>query len=343
MRVVLRLVVFLVLLCVALVGVAFVLPSTSHVERSVTIDRPASQLYLLLSSFRRFNEWSPWHARDPQATYTYTGPAEGVGATLAWSSTHPDVGNGSQTIAALTPGKSVDAALDFGDMGKPSARYTLEPQSVGTKVTWSLDSSLPINLDGGFFWNVTGRYMGLFMDRMVGPDFEQGLRSLKSLAETFPNVDIAGLEPALVDLAPRKIVYVTGSVALEDPAAAPAALKNALTQVWRFASEKQLAIEGQPLTLTRANDGSTWTFDAGVGAAWDVMPQDASVLGGESPAGRAVRVVHEGAWKDLARTVQRAYGWIAVKGYRTRDRLMQEYSGDVAAPAVKVTVSIPVE
>lgn len=343
MRVVLRLVAYLVVLLVVLIGVAFVLPSRMHAERSVTIDRPASQLYLLLSSLRRFNEWSPWHARDPQATYTYSGPAQGVGAKLAWSSTHADVGSGSQTIVALTPGQSIDIELDFGEHGKSTARYTLAPQSVGTKVTWSLDGDLPLALDGRFFMNVAGRYMGLFMDRLVGPDFEAGLRSLKTLAETFPNVDISGLEPEVVELTPRKIVYVSGAVALEDPAAAPAALKGAFTQVWRYASEKQLPIEGQPLTLTRAHDGATWTFDAGVGAAWDVMPQDASILGGQTPAGRAVRVVHEGAWKDLAKTVQRAYGWIAVKGYRTRDRVLQEYAGDVTAPEVKVTVSIPIE
>ena len=45
----------------------------------------------------------------------------------------------------------------------------------GTHVTWSFDSDMgagPI-----------GRYFGLLMDRMVGPDFEGGLANLKALAE----------------------------------------------------------------------------------------------------------------------------------------------------------------
>ena len=85
MRFVLRLVVFLLVAVVAAIGIAFVLPSTSHVERSITIDRPASQIYMLLSGFKRFNEWSPWAARDPDTKYTWSGPDSGVGAKLAWS------------------------------------------------------------------------------------------------------------------------------------------------------------------------------------------------------------------------------------------------------------------
>lgn len=343
MRFLLRLVAFLAFLVVAAIGVAFVLPSTSHVERSITIDRPASQVYLLLSSFKRFNEWSPWYGRDPQTIYTHSGPAVGVGAKLAWSSQRSDVGEGSQTIVAATPDQSVSIELDFGDFGKPDARFTLTPAGGATRVTWSFDGKHPLEVGRAFVWNVVGRYMGLAMDRMVGPDYENGLRKLKDLVETFPNVDIAGLAPELVDLAPRKIIYVSTSTALEEPEVVVAALKDAFAQVWRFASEHKLTIEGSPVTLTRAFDGTTWTFDAGIGAAWDVMPQDGSVLGRETPAGRAVRVVHTGPIAGLARTAQQLHAWIAVKGWKARDVTMHEYHGDVAAPEVNVVVSVPVD
>ncbi|HVJ61358.1 MAG TPA: SRPBCC family protein [Tahibacter sp.] len=343
MRFVLRLVVFLLVAVVAAIGIAFVLPSTSHVERSITIDRPASQVYMLLSGFKRFNEWSPWAARDPDTQYTWSGPDSGVGAKLAWSSMRSDVGSGSQTIVALKDNESVAIELDFADFGKSNARFALAPVGVGTKVTWSLDSELPLAFDRNFAWNVVGRYMGLAMDRMLGPDYEAGLKNLKRLVETFPNADVAGITPELVELAPRKIVYVTQTVALDDPAAVAQSLREAFAQVWRFAGDKKLALTGGRLTLTRAFDGASWTYDAGAGAEWDVMPQDASVLGRQAPAGRAVRVVHTGSLRNLPKTVQQAHAWIAVRGLKTRDMTLQEYSGEPDAPDLKVVVSIPVE
>ena len=343
MRFVLRLVVFLLVAVAAAIGVAFVLPSTSHVERSITIDRPASQVYMLLSSLKRFNEWSPWYARDPNATYTHSGPDGAVGAKFAWASTHSDVGSGSQTIVALKPNEAVEAELDFGDFGKSTARYTLAPNGIGTRVTWSFDKQLPLAFDRDFGWNFAGRYMGLVMDRMLAPDYEAGLSNLKRLVESFPNVDITGIAPELVELAPRKIIYVSGTVALDDPAVLAQSLRDAFVRVWRFAADKKLALAGERLTLTRAFDGASWTYEAGVGAAWDVMPQDALVLGRELPGGRAVRVTYVGPLKGLTRTVQQAHAWIAVQGLKARDMTQQEYIGDVESSDLKVVVSIPVE
>ena len=41
-----------------------------HVERSIIIERPPSHVFDVLNSFKRFNEWSPWHAIDPDAKYS---------------------------------------------------------------------------------------------------------------------------------------------------------------------------------------------------------------------------------------------------------------------------------
>ena len=80
-------------------------------------------------------------------------------------------------------GKSLTTALDFGDMGKSTARFLLAPEGQGTRVTWTLDGDTPITLDGKFLFGVIGRYMTLSMDKMVGKDFETGLGKLKAAAE----------------------------------------------------------------------------------------------------------------------------------------------------------------
>lgn len=169
--------IFLVLGLVALFFVtALFLPKAAHVERSVATSASPATVYGLVDGYQRFNEWSPWARLDPDTKYTYSGPATGVGARMEWASAHPDVGNGSQEMIEVEPGQYVTSKLDFG-MGYPTtSTIRLVPAGTGTHVTWSLDTDLSGSL--------VGRYFGLALGRMVGPDYERGLAQLKSVAES---------------------------------------------------------------------------------------------------------------------------------------------------------------
>lgn len=164
----------LILLGVLLGAGSLLLPGRTHVERSITIERPPAEVFATLNSFRRFNEWSPWFAADPQAKYTYEGPAEGVGAGMRWSGNQA-VGSGSQRITESRAPERVVVALDFD--GHPSvATYTLTAEGAGaTRVTWAFDT------EHGY--NPISRWFGLLFDRMLGADYERGLAQLKTLSE----------------------------------------------------------------------------------------------------------------------------------------------------------------
>lgn len=162
------------LLGVVLIGGSLLLPASTHVERSVVIQRAPADVYATLNSFRRFHEWSPWAEADPQAKYTYEGPAEGVGAIMKWSGNQA-VGSGSQHIVESVPNARIRVALDF-DGSEAMAVYTLTPEAGNaTRLTWGFDA------DHGF--NPFGRWFGLLFERMMGPDFERGLAKLKALLE----------------------------------------------------------------------------------------------------------------------------------------------------------------
>ncbi|QQP95853.1 SRPBCC family protein [Lysobacter enzymogenes] len=165
----------IVLLAVVFAGGGLLLPDKSHVERSATIDRPPAQVYAMLDSFKRFNEWSPWYQLEPDAKYSYSGPDSGVGAGMAWEG--KKVGRGSQRIAESVPQSKIAVALDF-DGSQATATYTLVAEGEGTRVTWALDS------DHGY--NLMGRWIGLLMEKMVGKDYEQGLARLKQVLENDP-------------------------------------------------------------------------------------------------------------------------------------------------------------
>jgi hypothetical protein len=178
MLIVKRILLGIVILAAVLVVIAYILPRHATVFRSVEIAAPAAANYPIVSDLRRFNEWSPWAEIDPATEYTFTGPTDGVGQTMNWSSANPTVGSGSQTITRLEPGRTVETALDFGVQGIANASLDLEPAGSGTKVTWGFTTDL------GF--NPIYRYFGLMFDSWIGADYEKGLAKLKTVVESGP-------------------------------------------------------------------------------------------------------------------------------------------------------------
>ena len=98
-----------------------------------------------------------------------------MGSRLDWRSDHKQVGSGTQVITESTPDSRVASDLDFGERGRATATFVLEPAGTGTLIAWNLETDLGLN--------PLARWTGLMMDRWVGTDFERGLVGLKRLAE----------------------------------------------------------------------------------------------------------------------------------------------------------------
>jgi hypothetical protein len=97
-----------------------------------------------------------------------------MGAKWSWDS--KSEGRGSMEFMRVEPNRRVDYRLVFPDFNMTSrGSLVLEPAGSGTDVVWVHRGDT-----GG---NPLKHYLAAMMDRMVGPDFEQGLANLKSLAE----------------------------------------------------------------------------------------------------------------------------------------------------------------
>jgi polyketide cyclase/dehydrase/lipid transport protein len=173
----LRIVLFVVLAIVAVLALVITLqPAAFVIERSTTIEAPPSVIYPHLVSPRAQNVWSPFVQGDPQMKLEYSGPESGVGAKSAWQS--PQRGNGSMTVTQAAQDREVDLQLDFLRPMKATnqARFTLEPAGSGTRVSWRMEGR------NGFVGKAFSLAMN--MDKLVGGEFEKGLASLKTLAES---------------------------------------------------------------------------------------------------------------------------------------------------------------
>jgi len=168
------LVVVIASLAVLLTLVGFLLPSKFRVERSTEIRAPAEKVYALVQDPREWAKWTVWNQRDPRMTMSYSGAPSGQGAKWSWQS--KSEGNGAMEFTRAEPHKLVEYRLSFPDFGMSSTGLlTLTGGATGTRLSWSNEGEMGAN---PFM-----RYFALVMDRMAGPDFEQGLARLKALAE----------------------------------------------------------------------------------------------------------------------------------------------------------------
>jgi len=168
---------------IALIGIisAFLSPK-SHLERSAVINAPAATIFEQINTIKNTNKWQPWGMQDPNIKVSYEGPESGVGAKMNWES--EKMGNGSQWIIESTASRHVKVGMQFADFwGTYSGEINLEPAEGGTKVIWTYDGDVT---GSGMASSVMGKFMGLFLDNMLGKDYEQGLSNLKTIAESAP-------------------------------------------------------------------------------------------------------------------------------------------------------------
>ena len=175
MKFLIRGIVTLLTLVVALLAIGFALPSQFKVQRSIEIGAPAAKVYPLIAAPAAWSKWSVWNQRDPKMTLEYAGPESGAGARWRWQS--ESEGNGEMEFTEAEVDRRIAYRLSFPDMGMQSTGLlTIEPAASGVRLTWTNEGDM-----GG---NPVNRWFGLFMDRLVGPDFETGLANLKKLAES---------------------------------------------------------------------------------------------------------------------------------------------------------------
>jgi hypothetical protein len=159
------------LILAALAGLIAMRPSEFRIARSRKVAAPPDVVHGYVNDFRKWPEWSPWEKRDPAMKREISGASAGTGAVYFWSG-NDQVGEGRMTITDSRAPESVTIRLEF---LKPwtatnTTQFDFAPSGDGTNVTWAM----------GGHHNFVGKFFCLFMnmDKMVGPDFEQGLANL---------------------------------------------------------------------------------------------------------------------------------------------------------------------
>jgi len=177
-----RIVLVVLLIPILLVVVSLFLPSTYRVERSMMMNARAGAVFPYINSLKQWPEWTDYWsvAKYPGMEIGFgslAGPEAGVGASYVWEDKSAKfTGPGRLRITTSEPDQGVGYELDFQNATYVSrGAIALKPMGESVNVTWSNEGNLG--------WNPVSRFFGLFMDAMMGPDFEEGLRNLQRKVE----------------------------------------------------------------------------------------------------------------------------------------------------------------
>jgi len=315
----------IVIILLIFVTVGIFLPRNIHVERSIQIDRPASMVFAFLNGYSSFNTWSPWAARDPSAEYALSGPATGVGASLAWVGDPRLTGSGKQEIIESQPNSLIRIRFQFDGQGEAITYYSLADNNGTTDLTWGFDTD--VTEGQGFFGGIMARYFGLFFDRWIGSDYEDGLNNLKRLAESLPRADFSTLELEIVEAEPLTILYVE-SASSQEPGDIAVSLADAYREISEFIARNQLEMSAQPMAISRAWNESGYSFDAAIPVVSADVAPGGNVKIGLSPSGRALRAIHRGPYDQMMPTYEKISAYMGAHGIEDAGVSWEHYISD---------------
>ncbi len=143
-----------------------------EVSKDIVIDAPIADVRALVEDFNHWNSWSPWTVVEPTCLVEVSGEAKELGHSMFWNGSV--IGSGKNTLIRYSS-ERLDYALEFLKPWKSKANvsFVFEERDNKTKVTWLMDSNMPIFM---FFMIKT-------MKNLIGMDYDRGLRMIKEIAE----------------------------------------------------------------------------------------------------------------------------------------------------------------
>jgi effector-binding domain-containing protein len=242
----------IVILLLVLIVISYLLPKNYKVERSTIIKANKSVIFDLTSNFTKWDLWTPWtKAIDSTAKFELIGIEAQVGTQWKW--TGKVLGNGEMTISEIMPDELIAYDLSFNE-GKyqSKGKLVIEVQGDSNKVSW-FD-------EGDLGYNPISRYMGLFMDKMMGPDFEKGLAKLKKVAEernSWPKIE--------EKMMPEQVVLLIRDSA--GPSTYSQIMGKAFGEVMGFVKSNKLVCKGAPFAIYLKWDSITMNSVMDLGIA----------------------------------------------------------------------------
>lgn len=312
----------ILVILVLLVIIAFFLPSTIRVEKSIRIQGSVENAYQLVNDYRAWNKWCPWNRMDPNWKVTYGDTVVGLGANYSWESKHEKVGNGRMRIIETIPNEKVRSEMFFMNSDQPaySDMIFMPEDSISFSAHWSIE------FEAGM--NPMVRWMGLFMDKMMGSYFDEGLALLKSECEKMPVIDhskIAGFDFEWRDIAAKNIAGVRAFVKYTE--LGPALYGSGFATIGAEMKKQKLTMVGAPMCIyhTFKNDGTDMEISVPVSK---LGKNEGKVQFHTLEPCKAMVIKYYGSYEKTEPVFNAAYDYLKQNGMNTGAAPMEVYMTD---------------
>ena len=313
MKILRKIIIWIIAILAILVIVAYLLPRTYMVERSIVINADKEIIYDYLCDLNKWEEWTPWSEdMDSTMTMEVTGNCE-VGAMQKWSD---ESGDGQLIVTEMVPYQLIKYDLSFYE-GKYTSQgtMTIDPQDEGGYlVTWSDEGDLG--------YNPMHRYLGLMMDSQIGTSFQEGLENLKKVCEAappHPNIVITEVEstPALV---------IKGSSSFREMGEK---MGEDYGRLFEYLERKGIQPAGPAFAIYYVWDevSQTATFETGVPVPKQIRGKD-DIVFTNTPGGKVVQVRHIGPYSDFTNIHNAIHKYIKVNNLEAKGMAMEFYVKD---------------
>lgn len=341
-----------ILISVAIVAVLFlvvglVLPSQRHLRESVETNRRLPIVFDTLNSVRRFEDWNPLVLRDPKVKITTSGPEEGKGARLEYTSQNEAIGSGSWEIVESETNKRVAYAIeDASRGGNKRTEFTFKPSGQRGR-----NVEIVQTYDVDYGWDILGRYQGLYVSSNVGDDIKLGLSRLSNMLATVPNQDYTTLGSREGSTAPKieqrpaeNLLVVSAAV---DRAKVQEQIKGNMEWIRKVMDANGLVAAGPMRIVTNELGSEMYSFDvvqpvrrggatteasaaaaADAGGKLDVKLQGPVEVRFTEPA-RVVVASFKGHMNQLASVRDTLRAWALTRGYETIERPYEAWKSGV--------------
>ena len=308
--------IILVVVAVLLIT-AYLLPSKVKVERSTDINNDAAIVFNQVNNLPAWETWGPWFAIEPEMGSTYSDTVEGINARHCWDSENPEVGKGCLTIIGSEPHSLIKTQLDFDGQNPGYGIWTFNETEGVTSVSWAMEMDMGMN--------PLGRVMGLFMDGMVGPNFEDGLSKLKEICEAMPKPKEYPIIIEAMEIESQPIYSIKDSASTFDLGAKFGALFG---EIGAHIAATNAEIVGQPITIWHKYDpGNVHIFEAAIPVA--VTGDGAGrVVANAIKEGTVVRGIHLGSYDDAAASYEAMDEYLIDNGYTETGPPWEQYISD---------------
>ena len=338
-----ELLISLAIVAVLFVSVGVVLPDSRHLSHSVETNRKMTIVYDTLNSFSRFSDWNPLVMKDPAMQVKLSGPEEGVGARLDYTSKEKGLREGSWEIVKSVPGERVSYAVTDVEPGKNKRTdFILKKTGKGGR-----NIAITQTYDVDYGWNLIGRYAGMYVSSSVGEDMKMGLSRLSNMLATVPNYDYAEMSkddpskaPKLVERPAENLLVVT-AVVPRDNVKVQAQMKGNVEWINKVMAANGLEAAGPVRIITNEFGAESYSFDVaqpvrkigatGLATALTDIKLDGPVTVVYNEAAKLASVPFTGHMANLPKIRDAVRAWALTRGYETVERPYEVWKAGIDA------------